>query len=177
MKKLIVVFAIFAVQALAQQQPKGPVTLRSILLQELRETHTEKNWFVTLKDATAGLTAEQANWTDGKGNHSVGQLVYHLVFWNKQNLATLKGEPKEKFSGDNNETFTHYDSKQWDAVLKEYDDGMTKIEKAVETADDAQLAKWAPNMARIAQHNAYHIAEMVVIRREQGSWNPDNGVK
>ena len=176
MKKLIIVFAIFAVQAFAQQ-PKTPATLKSILLQELRETHTEKNWFVTLKDATAGLTAEQANWTDGKGNHSVGQLVYHLVFWNRQNSATFTGQTKENFSGDNNETFTRYDAKQWDAVQKQYDEVMTQIEKAVESADDTQLAKWAPNIARVAQHNAYHIAEMVVIRREQGSWNPDNGVK
>src|SRR5215467_11105421 len=58
---------------------KEPVTLRSILLEQLRTTHNNKDWFVDGNTAVAGLTAEQANWSDGK-NHSVGQLAYHLVF-------------------------------------------------------------------------------------------------
>jgi hypothetical protein len=59
------------------QQTKTPATLKTVLLQQLRETHNEKNWFVSEKEAVAGLTAEQAAWSDGK-NHSVGQLVQHL---------------------------------------------------------------------------------------------------
>src|SRR5215471_21792845 len=72
--------------------PKQPATLRSILLMELRETHNQKNWFVSEKDAVAGLTPEQAAWSDGK-NHSVGQLVQHLNYWNAANLAQLKHQP------------------------------------------------------------------------------------
>jgi len=47
----------------------------------------------------------------------------------------------------------------------------------MESADDATLAKIAPTVARAAQHNAYHIAEMVTVRKMQGTWNPENGVK
>jgi hypothetical protein len=32
-------------------------------------------------------------------------------------------------------------------------------------------------ISRVAEHNAYHIGEMVVIRKLQGSWNPEQGVK
>ncbi len=174
--KTLIVFAVFAMQALAQQ-PKTPATLRSVLLQELRETHNEKNWFVSAKEATSGLTPEQASWTDGKGNHSVGQLVYHLAYWNAESLAKFKGQEPEKFSGNNDDTFNKYDPKQWDATVKKLDDVMTELEKVVEAADDAKLAEWAPNIARIAEHNAYHLGEIVMVRKEQGSWNPDNGVK
>ena len=55
--------------------------------------------------AVKSLTAEQAGWTDGGRNHSVGQLAYHIELWNQQNLAQLKGENLEKFSGNNDETF------------------------------------------------------------------------
>ena len=65
-----------SVPAMAQQ-PRSGSTLRTVLLQELRETHNEKNWFVSEKEAVAGLTPEQAAWSDGR-NHSVGQLVEHL---------------------------------------------------------------------------------------------------
>src|SRR5215831_18942828 len=96
--------------AAAYAQDKKPATLRDVLLSELRSTHTSEEWFVPANIAVKGLTAEQASWSDGKGNHSVGQLAYHLVFWNQQNLAALKGEPPpQKYSGNNEETFDKFD--------------------------------------------------------------------
>lgn len=158
----------------AAQQPPKPATLRSILLQELRETHNQKNWFVSEKEAAGGLTGEQAAWSDGK-NHSVGQLVEHLVFWNEVNLAGMQHRPAPKTP--NNDATFNFDAKQWDAAQKRFDDGMNALEQFVQSADDATLGKIAPNVARIAQHNAYHIAEMVTSRKKQGTWNPENGVK
>jgi DinB superfamily len=111
---------------------------------QLRETHNDKQWFVPANVAVAGLTAEQASWKDGKGNHSVGQLAYHLVFWNTRALAVLKHEPVEKFSGNNEETFDNFDAKQWDTLVKKLDQVMIDCEKAVESAENATFAKWAP---------------------------------
>ncbi len=156
------------------QQPNTPPTVKSLLLQELRETHNQKNWFVSEKEAAGGLTGEQAAWSDGK-NHSVGQLVQHLNYWNAQNLANMKKQKLPQV-GTNDETF-NFDPKKWDATQKEFDRVMTELEQFVQSADDATLAKIAPNVARIAQHNAYHIAEMVTSRKKQGTWNPENGVK
>ena len=156
------------------QEAKIPPTLKSILLQELRETHNQKNWFVSEKEAAGSLTGEQAAASDGKV-HSVGQLVQHLNYWDSIVLARFKSQKKNATS-DNNETFK-FDPKQWDATQKQYDEIMTEMEKIVESADDATLAKIAPTVARVAQHNAYHIAEMVTVRKIQGTWNPENGVK
>jgi len=172
-KCLVAVLLGFSILAQAQQ-PKTDPTLKTVLLQELRETHNEKAWFVSEKEAVAGLTPEQAAWSDGK-NHSVGQLVQHLNFWNSSNLARLKHQPAPKVT-DNNMTFA-FDPKQWDATLKEFDRVMTELEQFVESADDATVAKIAPTVARIAQHNAYHIGEMVTSRKKQGTWDPENGVK
>ena len=162
------------VLAAAPQQAHTGSPLRALLLQELRETHNQKNWFVSEKEAVAGLTPEQAAWSDGK-NHSVGQLVQHLNFWNASNLATLKHEPPRK-AGNNDETF-NFDPKQWKATLEEFDRTMTAVEQFVDSRDDATLEKIAPTIARMAQHNAYHIGEMITSRKKQGSWNPDMGVK
>jgi hypothetical protein len=35
----------------------------------------------------------------------------------------------------------------------------------------------APTIANICTHNAYHIGQIVYVRKLQGSWNPDKGVK
>ena len=85
MKKHIVVLLLSFVPVFAQN--KKPTNLRDVLLAELKSTHNSEEWFVPANIAVKGLTAEQAKWTDGKGNHSVGQLAYHLVFWNRQSLA------------------------------------------------------------------------------------------
>jgi DinB superfamily len=172
-KFLIAAVLCIAIPTIAQQA-KTPATLKSVLLQELRETHNQKNWFVSEKEAVAGLTPEQAAWSDGK-NHSVGQLVQHLNYWNGKSVAALKGHP-EKATDDNNETF-NFDPKDWDATQKKFDEVMTELEGVVQSMDDAALAKNAPNIARIGQHNAYHIGEMVTSRKKQGTWNPENGVK
>src|SRR5437868_9485808 len=97
----------------AQDHPKSPTTLRGVLLEQLRTTHNNKDWFVDANTAVAGLTPEQASWKDANGNHSVGQLAYHLVFWNRQSLAKFKGETPDKFSGNNEETFDKFDAAQW----------------------------------------------------------------
>jgi hypothetical protein len=159
------------------QSPK-PATLRSVLLEQLRTTHNEKDWFVPINVAVEGLTAEQANWKDGSsGNHSVGQLTYHLLFWNRRELAKFKGETEEKFSGNNEETFNNFDSKKWADTTKQLDQVMTDLEKVVETADEGKLTAWASEIAHIGTHNAYHVGQIIFVRKLQGSWNPEKGVK
>ena len=167
---LLLSFSAFA------ETPK-PVTLRGVLLEELRTTHNVKDWFVPINVAVEGLTAEQANWKQGSGNHSVGQLTYHLLFWNRRVLAKFKGEPEEKFSGNNEETFDNFDTKKWNDTVKELDQVMTDMEKLVETADDAKLQAWASTISHVSTHNAYHVGQIVVVRKLQGSWNPEKGVK
>lgn len=181
MKGLLVALIIaLALPSFAQDQnktKKEPPTLKSILLEQLRSTHNKAEWFVPANTAVEGLTAEQAKWTDGKGNHSVGQLAYHLVFWNKEELAKFKGEPPVKYSGKNDDTFNDYDPKNWDETVKQLDQVLTDWEKAVEAADDAKIKEWASGIAHVGTHNAYHIGEIVMVRKEQGSWNPEKGVK
>jgi uncharacterized damage-inducible protein DinB len=171
---LVLAFS-FSISAHAQN-PKAP-TLKSILLEQLRTTHNDKDWFVPANLAVEGLTPEQASWTDGKGNHSIGQLTVHLIYWNKENLAKFRGEQPAKFSGDNNETFNSFDSKKWSAAVKDLDEVLNALEKEVEAMDDKKLETWASNIAHIGTHNAYHVGQIVYIRKQQGSWDPNKGVK
>ena len=177
MRRILALFILSAAfQAYAQQAKPAP-TLKGILLEQLRTTHNQKEWFVPANTAVEGLTPEQASWQDGKGNHSIGQLANHLVFWNQEELAKFKGEPPVKFSGDNNETFNNFDSKKWAATVQQLDQVLTDWEKAVEAADDKKLESWYSIIAHIGTHNAYHVGQIIYIRKLQGSWDPEKGVK
>ena len=177
MKKLIALILLSLPLIAFAQDKQPPTTLRGVLLEQLKTTHNNKDWFVPANVAVQGLTADQASWTDGKGNHSIGQLAYHLVFWNTNSLMRMKGETPPKFSGNNDETFDKFDTKRWNETVQQLDKVMTDLEKFVESADEATLAKNASTLAHIGTHNAYHIGQIIYIRRLQGSWNPENGVK
>jgi hypothetical protein len=175
--------------ALAQTPPAipkaTPPTLRTVLLAELHSTHDKADWFVPVNTAIAGLTAEQAKWiptnaagkVDPNANHSVGMLTYHLYFWNNNALATLSGKKAPPVPSNNDETFNDYDAASWQKTVSDLDAVMKALEDLVANADDATLAKIAPTIANICTHNAYHTGQILYVRKLQGSWNPDNGVK
>ena len=176
MKRIFVVLLV-SLSVAAHAQDQKPASLKDVLLEQLRTTHNQSDWFVSASVAVQGLTPEQANWSDGKGNHSVGQLTYHLVFWDRRALARFKGEDPGKFSGNNDETFNNFDAKQWADTVKQLDEVMTNWEKAVEAADEDTIKKNASLIAHVGAHNAYHIGQIVFVRKEQGSWDPEKGVK
>jgi uncharacterized damage-inducible protein DinB len=160
----------------AQSSPAAP-TLKSVLLEQLKETHNEEAWFVPVKVAIADLTPEQAAWKDTTDNHSIAQLVNHLIFWNQQQLTKFKGEKPAEFDGDNKKTFAELDKAAWETSVKQIDEVMIAWEKAIEAADEAKLAKWSSTIAKISTHNAYHTGQIIYIRKMKGNWDPSKGVK
>ena len=176
--KCISLMVLFLAGTAAVAQDKKPEpTLKGILLAQLKSTHTSKEWFVTTAAAFDGVTVEQAKWKDEKGNHSIGQLAYHLLFWNARELQKLKGEKPAQFSGNNEETFDNYDAKAWKDTVEKLDQVLTEMEKVVEGMDEAKLKTFANEIAHSGTHNAYHLGQIVVLRRQQGSWDPEKGVK
>jgi uncharacterized damage-inducible protein DinB len=176
MRRVLVCLMVL-VSCFAGAQEQKPMTLKAVLLEQLRSTHNKAEWFVPANTAVAGLTPAQASWTDKSGNHSVGQVANHLVFWDRQELIKFKGEKPPQFSGNNDETFNNFDEKSWNTTVTQLDAVMTEWEKAVEAADDAKIALWASAIAHVGAHNAYHIGQMVYVRKLQGVWDPAKGVK
>jgi hypothetical protein len=158
--------------------PSKPVpTLRSSLLEQLRTTHDQKDWFVPANLAVEGLTAKQASWSDGSGNHSVGQLTNHLVFWNRRQLAKFKGEAPSKYDGNNEETFNSFDAANWSAAVHQLNEVMLELEKLVQSMPGDKLQNFASDIGHIATHNAYHVGQILYVRKLQGSWDAARGVK
>ena len=180
MKRIFVfvalLLALVGASAPSRGQEKKPMTLKETLLEQLRNTHkTKGTWFVDATTAVSGLTPEQASWRDAKGNHSVGQLLYHMMFWNRFTLEGLKGD-KKKYEGSNEQTFDTFDAKKWNEIQQQFDEVMTELENFVQNADDEQLKSASKTILNIAAHNAYHTGEIVYVRKEQGSWDPKKGV-
>lgn len=154
-----------------------PPTIRSILLKQFQTTWNKEEWFVPVSVAVEGLTAQQAMWKPCDSCHSVGQLAYHLLFWDKQSLDKFLGRKPAAFSGDNNETFTNFTEESWAKTVRDLNDVMQQWETAIRTADESKLSQWYPTLANINTHNAYHTGQILYIRKLAGNWDASKGVK
>jgi DinB superfamily len=178
MKKLSVLLLLILPFCGTAQDKKAPTDLRGVLMEQLRTTHNAEDWFVPVSIAVDGMTAEQAQWKPaGKDAHSVGQLAYHIWYWDSRALQQFKGEKPAPFDGNNNETFDKFSAAQWDDLVKKLNQEMADWEAAVQSADEAKLAANASLIAHIWAHRAYHVGQILYVRKLQGSWNPDKGVK
>jgi uncharacterized damage-inducible protein DinB len=162
------------IQANGQQSTP---TLRTILLQQFQTTWNKEDWFVPVMQSLQGLSAKQAMWKPSDSSHSVGELAYHLLFWNQRALDKFNGKNPPAFTGDNKETFTAFTEASWAATVQQLDDVMKQWETIIKTTDDAKLQEWYSTITHISTHNAYHTGQILYVRKLQGSWNPDNGVK
>ena len=54
---------------------------------------------------------------------------------------------------------------------------MKNLETDVEKMPEEKLAMSAATISHISTHNAYHTGQILYVRKLQGSWNPENGVK
>ncbi|MGZ3444602.1 MAG: hypothetical protein ACXWLG_02965, partial [Myxococcaceae bacterium] len=67
--RALAVFLLLLDGSFAAGAAQDPVTLKSSLLEQLRTTHTQQDWFVPLKPALEGVTPAQATWKPKGGDH------------------------------------------------------------------------------------------------------------
>lgn len=175
--KYLLFLLLFTIHSFSYAQLDSIPSLKKILLEQLRTTHNEQDWFVPASLSVAGLTAVQANWKDKSGNHSIAELTTHLIFWNERSLKKFKNETPETFNGDNKETFTKVDQTSWPLMTKKLDDILKEWEQLVTAADEVKLKVWYSTIAHIGTHNAYHTGQIIYIRKMKGWWDDNKGVK
>ena len=176
-KNIIRFIFLFILATVSKSLTAQSLTLKQVLLNQLKTTHNKEEWFAPLNVAIEGISAEQANWKPKGADHSIAELANHIIFWNQENLSKFLGEPVPKFSGNNNETFSPVTKETWPITVKRADSVLTAWENAIEAADEAKLEKWYEIIGHISTHNAYHTGQIVFIRKLQKSWNPAKGVK
>jgi len=84
--------------------------VKALLIEQLENTHTNQDWFVPVKTAIEGLSYEQASLKDSTDNHSIIEIVSHLIFWNERILKALREEDVSDFDNNNEITFEDDDT-------------------------------------------------------------------
>ncbi len=150
--------------------------MESTLLNKLyRTTYDTTEWFVSFQKATKGLTHELA--TQKQKGETIFGIVAHLVYWNGRLLNKMKGLPQSgPMQIDNEKTFTESAYKTWEELLVKAEEVFVDWAKHLETITEKD-SEYFTFIANSCTHNAYHIGQIVTLRKLQGSWNKEEGVK
>jgi uncharacterized damage-inducible protein DinB len=157
---------------------------KAVFADQLALCHNEKGWFPTIQDALEGLSVEQAAWKDGS-QHSIAELVTHLTYWNERHLNRFQSKAVEDYHS-NEATFgtaaAIISEEQWRESVERLYNVLTNWKKQLLDCEEAKMeesipgepdASWWEMLSCLTSHNAYHLGQMIFIRKQQGLWPKD----
>jgi uncharacterized damage-inducible protein DinB len=149
----------------------------------LRGAHSYLSASATL----AGLTTEEALQKPGQAEHSIGEIVAHMAFWQHWFLDRCDGiavpaPPRAELG------WPAVTGSPWDEIYERFDAG---FKRALALADDetraaqpinpplefGHLAEYtaADAIIHLALHNAHHLGQVITLRQQIGAWPPPAG--
>jgi uncharacterized damage-inducible protein DinB len=157
--------------------------LKDTLLKQFAVCYDQNEWFVAVKNAVTGVTAEEAEWKPHGAQHSIRELINHLCHDNNAFLQRFQGLDYKSPAANNDETFDSV-GESWEADLQRFEEIMTKLREVLQNMDDSKLdQRMAPRnelvrieIGNMNAHNAYHGGQIVILRKLQESWDPKKGV-
>jgi uncharacterized damage-inducible protein DinB len=160
---------------------------KDLLTYQFSRCYDTNGWFVAVRRTLDGVTAEQAAWKPEGSDNSIRESLAHISYYNNAYLQRFKGADYKYDVKDNDETFRggSPSEEEWQAEIVNFDSIMTEFRGLIEAADESKFdqsvsdentATWAQLIANVSAHNAYHGGQILLLRKLQGSWNPDSGV-
>lgn len=147
-----------------------------LLRRNLQITFDQEDWFVPLRTAVDGVTADQANWRPaGEKANTIAEIVAHLNFYKGRLLQRLRGEEASYSALSNDDTFKP-DEAGWQAAVAEMERIHTELADIVGKLETEALERPLPKQSlglqlnSILLHEAHHGGQIVYIRKLQGSW-------
>ncbi|MGD8191341.1 DinB family protein [Brevibacillus ginsengisoli] len=151
------------------------------LLEQLSFTYDQEDWYPPLKPALEGVTAEIASWRPaGAAVNSIWETVNHLLYYKERLIQRIHGVDPTNPAANNDETFSSQaetlDEAAWQATLNRVDHVYQELKNQVSTLSEDDLDRPSPSqplrkqIMSIINHDAYHIGEIIQIRKLHGSW-------
>ena len=116
--------------------------------------------------------------------HSIRRVTAHLVFWQDLYLERLAGaerpSPPHDAAGWPGGDAPR-DEREWKALAARFADGLARAGAAIDSAPlGTNLPRWSgrtrfAGLNGLAVHNAYHLGQIVQLRKILGSWPPPGG--
>lgn len=156
---------------------------KDVLSNQLLANANDAIWYVPFTEAVQGLSEEEAEWKGNDDSNSIAEIVCHLLYWNETwQTRLLQGSigavPKVE---SNDSTFRQASGKPFPElqqmlleVLLRWQEILTE-EMLQNSIPELAGSRWWEAVGNVTTHNAYHIGQIVFIRKLQGSWGRGKG--
>lgn len=156
------------------------------LLRRLRGlTWDKEEWFVPLAASLEGLTAAEAAWRPPGGGNTIWQTVNHINYYDERLLCRLTERPFGPVLPDNDATFGEPgnpdDGTGWQEAVQRTRRVAAGLRTALDARSDADLeqplsgSSLGEYLTAWIMHDAYHTGQIVLMRKQQGSWPANRG--
>lgn len=152
-----------------------------VLMNQLLANANDPSWHVPFQQSVDDLTEDEAFWTPANGCHSIAEIIQHLLYWN-ETWQTRYREPQVDAIpsiGDNHNSFMIPDNATFAElrdrlleVLLQWQELLSAAKLEQEVNGFPVPAKWWELVSNAATHNAYHIGQIVYIRKLQKNCSP-----
>ncbi|OKP83674.1 DinB family protein [Paenibacillus sp. P32E] len=151
---------------------------KEVLSNQLLANANDPSWYVTFTESVQGLSEDEALWKVDEDSNSIAELVQHLLYWNqtwqtRYLEASVHAVPSVE---SNNLTFQLPQSTSFEQLQTRLLEVLLNWQRLL---TEAQLAEdvlefpgsqWWEIVGNVTTHNAYHIGQIVFIRKLQKSW-------
>lgn len=152
---------------------------KEVLADQLLANANDPSWYTPFMQAVEGLTEEDAFWKPNQGSNSIAEIVYHLYYWNKTwQTRYQEGRVDVVPRLESNDlSFVIPEDNDFDTLqqslldtLLQWQDILTAEQLEEQVGGITEPAQWWGFIANAATHNAYHIGQIIYIRKLQNSW-------
>ncbi|WP_433941815.1 DinB family protein [Paenibacillus lautus] len=152
-----------------------------VLMNQLLANANDPSWHVPFQQSVDKLTEDEAFWTPANGSHSIAEIMQHLLYWNETWQTRYResqvdavpsiGDNHSSFMIPDNATFAELRDRLLE-VLLQWQELLSAAKLEQEVNGFPVPAKWWELVSNAATHNAYHIGQIVYIRKLQKSCSP-----
>lgn len=160
------------------------VHAKDVISDQLLANANDPSWYLPFSDSIRGLTEDQAFWKPNEESNSIAEIVQHLLYWNQTWQTRYKKSHVDAVPsiGNNNNSFIITENhsfadleKQLLEVLILWQELLSEEKVESEVYGFSEHVKWWEVLGNVSTHNAYHIGQIIYIRKLQKSWKINVG--
>ena len=154
--------------------------LQDVILDQFLANANDSSWYLPFTEAVQNVSEEEAFWKPTEDSHSIAEIVQHLIYWNEtwqsryqksdfKAVQSIKDNDKS-FVVPENEMFNELRERLLEVLLL-WQDLLSEKQLESKVKGFPVPAKWYELLGNAVTHNAYHIGQVVYIRKLQKGWH------
>ena len=148
--------------------------VKELLLDQFLANANDRSWYLSFTESVQNVTEEEAFWRPTEDSHSIAEIVQHLIYWNETwQIRYQKSDFKAVPSIENNDnSFNIPENKDFNdlreqllELLLQWQNLLSDEQLKGNVSGFPEPAKWYELLGNAITHNAYHIGQIIYIRK------------